>query len=517
MVRRPCHNQEYPQGRPLRPASAGTSCASAIRASLPSLVSGLITCAAVLSVTLQAAWAQPTDPLKKQAIEQVDAIEAAIEEMAMRLWEYAELPMRETRSAALLIAKLEEAGFEIERNVAGMPTAFVASYGEGAPVIGILAEYDALPGVGNEAVPERKARADGVTSGHGCGHNLFGAASVGGAMALKALMEANGLEGTLKLFGTPAEETVVGKVYMARAGVFAGLDAVLEWHPGDDNEVRNQPGRAMNSFEVEFFGQAAHGSADPWNGRSALDAVELMNYGANLMREHVKPTARIHYVIPRAGEAPNVVPEYAKVWYYVRDINRTEVNKHYGRMLKIAEGAALATETTHKVHLITGVHEYLLNRPLQEALQKNLELVGAPQFTEEEQDFARSLQRCLKREERGFNDEIKPLPDEPGAVEGGSTDVAEVSWIVPTAGFSITTAAEDVPWHSWAATACHGTRAGRKGAIVAAKVMAATGTDLLTRPVLREESKAFFRKATDGKPYQSPIPGDRKPPIESAE
>ncbi|MGD8501243.1 MAG: amidohydrolase, partial [Phycisphaerales bacterium] len=458
--------------------------------------------------------AQQTDPLKQDVIDQVDSIETLIEEMAIKLWEYSELALRETRSAKLLVGKLEEAGFDIETNVADMPTAFVATYGNGSPVIGILAEYDALPGLGNEAVPERKPRADGVTSGHGCGHNLFGAASVGSAIALKALMEKNGLKGTLKLFGTPAEETVIGKVHMAKAGVFDGLDAVLEWHPSDDNEVRNQTGRAMNSFEVEFFGQAAHGSADPWNGRSALDAVELMNYGVNLMREHVKPTARIHYVIPRAGEAPNVVPEYTKVWYFVRDINRAEVKKYYDRVLKIAEGAALATETTHKVHLITGVHEYLLNRPLQEALQKNLELVGAPEFTEEEQEFARSLQRSTNKEEKGFNEKIKPLPDEPGEVEGGSTDVAEVSWIVPTAGFSVTTAAEDVPWHSWATTACSGTRASRKGAVVAAKVIAATGVDLLTKPALLKESKAFFLKASEGKPYQSPIPVNQKPPVE---
>jgi len=269
----------------------------------------------------------------------------------------------------------------------------------------------------------------------------------------------------------------------------------------------------MNSFEVEFFGQAAHGSADPWNGRSSLDAVELMNYGVNLMREHVKPTARIHYVIPNAGEAPNVVPEYAKVWYFVRGINRTEVQKYYERILKIAEAAALATETTHKVHLITGVHEYLLNRPLQEAMQTNLQLVGAPEFTQEEQEFARSLQRFVNKEEKGFNEKIKPLPDNPGEIKGGSTDVAEVSWIVPTAGFRVATAAEDVPWHSWAATACHGTRAGRKGAVVAAKVIATTGIDLLTDPALLKEAKSFFLKASDGKPYQSPLPDDQESPL----
>ena len=243
---------------------------------------------------------------------------------------------------------LEEAGFSIESGVAGMPTAFVATYGSGRPVIGVLAEYDALPGVGNAPVPEREPREDGVTSGHGCGHNLFGAASVAGAIALKRMMEDQGIEGTIKLFGTPAEETVVGKVYMAKAGVFDGLDAVIDWHPGTETEVKNQKGRAMNNFEVEFFGQAAHAAADPWNGRSALDAVEMMNYGANLLREHVMPTTRIHYVIPNAGQAPNVVPEYAKVWYYVRDIDRESVEKHYDRLLKIAEGAALATNTEHK-------------------------------------------------------------------------------------------------------------------------------------------------------------------------
>lgn len=471
----------------------------------------------LLLLNTQAIFAQQADPLKRDVITRVDSIEAIIDEMAAKLWEYSELSLYETRSAALLISKLKEAGFDVETNVAGMPTAFVATYGRGSPVVGILAEYDALPGVGNEPVPERKARADGVTSGHGCGHNIFGAASVGGAIALKQLMEKENLKGTLRLFGTPAEETIIGKVYMAKAGVFDGLDAVIEWHPGDENEVRNQTGRAMNSFEVEFFGQAAHSAADPWNGRSALDAVELMDYGVNMMREHIEPTARIHYVIPNAGDAPNVVPEYAKVWYFVRDINRDAVDKLYARVLKIAEGAALATETTHKVHLITGVHEYLLNRPMQEALQKNLDLVGAPQFTEQEQEFARSLQRSLSKPENGFNDKIKPLPDKPDEVKGGSTDVAEVSWIVPTAGFGVATAAKDIPWHSWAATACHGTRAGRKGAVVAAKVIAATGVDVLTRPALVQEAKAFFLKATDGKPYQSPIPANQKPPLPPAD
>ncbi len=459
------------------------------------------------------ALAQKPTKLKKQAIEKTETLRPLINEMSQGLWDYSETALLEEQSAQLLIEKLRSAGFQIKESVAGMPTAFVATYGEGSPVIGILAEFDALPGVGNQPVPERKSRTDGVSSGHGCGHNLFGAASVGGAIALKQLMEEKGLSGTLKLFGTPAEETVVGKVYMARDGVFEGLDAVIDWHPGTENKVKNTPSLAMNNFQVEFFGQAAHGAADPWNGRSALDAVEMMNYGVNLMREHVKPTTRIHYVIPNGGEAPNVVPEYARVWYYVRDINREQVEQYYQRILKIAEAAALATETTHEVQLITGVHSYLQNRPLQEAIQANLELVGPPQFTEAEQTFGRALQGFVEKEALGFIDTIALLADTPLPVSGGSTDVAEVSRLAPTAGFRVATAAYGVPWHSWATTACHGTDAGKKAAVVAAKVIAATGIDLFTRPELLEKAKAFFEEATGGNPYRSPLPADQAPPL----
>jgi len=451
--------------------------------------------------------------LKSETLWQVDQLTPLIDEMSDTLWDYAELGLMEHKTVAFLTAKLGDAGFKLEREVAGMPTAFVATYGAGRPVIGVLAEYDALPGVGNQPVPERMPREDGVTSGHGCGHNLFGAASVGAAIALKKAMQAHGITGTVKLFGTPAEETLIGKVYMVNAGVFDGLDAVLDWHPGTSNEVRNHSGRAMNNFEIEFFGQAAHAAGDPWNGRSALDAVELLNDGVNLMREHVMPTTRIHYVIPAGGDAPNVVPEYAKVWYYVRDINREKVQEYYEWILRIAEGAALGTGTTHKVHLIAGVHEYLLNRPLQEAMQANLELVAAPSFSREEQEFARRLQKYVGVDEVGFLDEVKPLAAEAEAPRGGSTDVAEVSYIAPTAGFSVATAAEGVPWHSWATTACHGMSGGRKGAVVAAKVLAATGADLLTQPSLLATTRDFFKKATAGNTYESPIPVDQKPPL----
>jgi len=461
----------------------------------------------------QSAAGQGTEESKAQVLSMVGELKSTSDQIASFLWTNAETALREHRSAAFLADLLEQKGFQVERGVAGMPTAFVATYGSGRPVIGILAEFDALPGVGNRAEPRRIARDDGVTAGHGCGHNLFAAGSVTAVLALERLIADRGLGGTIKLFGTPAEETVVGKVYMANAGLFAGLDAALDWHPDDKTRVGNSATQAMNSFEVEFFGQAAHSAYDPWNGRSALDAVEMMNYGVNLMREHIRPTARIHYVIPSAGEAPNVVPEYARVWYYVRDLNREEVEKYYQRILKIAEGATLATRTTHKVRLLTGVHEYLFNRPLQEALQANLERVGPPAFTDEEQAFARALQRETGAPEEGFSTAIEPLADSVQPAEGGSTDVAEVSYMTPTAPLNVATAALAVPWHSWATTACHGTSAGRRGALVAAQVLAATGVDILTRPELVQRMRAAFEEATASRPYVSPIPVDQAPPL----
>ena len=467
----------------------------------------------VFLLTAPTLSAQDLSRNKQEALHHAEAISNQVYDMAMSLWSFSETAMLEYKSAEKLIEHLEAEGFSINRGVAGMPTAFTATYGSGAPSIGILAEYDALPGVGNAPAPGRQPREDGVTSGHGCGHNLFGAASVGGAIALKRTMDSQNLTGTITLYGTPAEETLIGKVYMAKAGLFDDLDAVVEWHPGLVTGVNNQPGLSMNNFEVEFFGQAAHGAADPWNGRSALDAVEMMNFGVNLMREHIKPTTRIHYVMPNAGEAPNVVPEYAKAWYYVRDVNRQSVNDYYSRILDIAKGAALGTRTEHKVFLITGVHEYNLNRPLQEAVQANLEAVGPPIYTDDEQQFAKQLQAYLEIEEEGYSTEIKPLKDEPEMPSGGSTDVAEVSYITPTVGFSVTTAAAGVPWHSWATSSCHGTDASVKGAQIAARVIALTGVDLLTDDNLLEDAQAFFMEKTGGATYQSPIPVDQAPPL----
>lgn len=453
---------------------------------------------------------------KQNVIGQVDVLETEIAHLSAELWNFSEIALKESRSAELLADTLEEEGFEVSRGVADMPTAFVAEWGNGSPVIGILAEYDALPNIGNEPVPVRQERADGNLHGHGCGHNLFGAGSVAAAIALKRSMEKFGMRGTVKLFGSPAEETVVGKVYMANAGIFSGIDITLDWHPFYSTSVTNSRGQALNNFQVEFFGRAAHGAFDPWNGRSALDAVELMNHGVNMMREHIEPSARIHYVIPDGGEAPNVVPAYAKVWYYVRDSNREKVINNYQWMLQIAEAAALATQTSHKVTLITGVHELLLNRPLQEAAQANLEYVGAPIFSAEDNEFAKELQETLGIEPLGYPTKVDPLAAKIEPPEGGSTDVAEVTRLAPGVSFYVATAGLNLPWHSWATAASHGLPAASKGAVVAAKVISMTAMDFLQDADLRKQAKAEFDEKMKDNPYVSPVPSGQKPilPVE---
>jgi aminobenzoyl-glutamate utilization protein B len=470
----------------------------------------LLTCL----VPVRSAAQPPAQPAAKQAVlAEAARLSPDVARICSTLWTYSEIALTEHRSAQFLSDLLEHEGFRVERGVAGMPTAFVATFGSGKPVIGILAEYDALPGIGNGAVPRRQPREDGVTAGQGCGHNIFGAGSVGAAIALKRAMAATHVAGTLKLFGTPAEETMIGKVFMARDGLFSGLDAALEWHPGEANEVNNAANQAMSSFTVEFFGQPAHAAADPWDGRSALHAEELFVHGVNLMREHVKPTARLHYVIQSAGEAPNVVPAYSRVWMFARDADRALVDGHLQWIAKIAEGAALATRTTQKFSIITGSHEYLFNRPLQEAMQKNLEAVGAPKFTDADQQFARDLQKDAGVAQDGLDTAVGPLAGDVKPVEGGSTDVAEVSHLVPTVGLGVATAGKHLPWHSWQAAASHGTAAAGPAADVAAKVLALTGMDLFTEPALLERARADFQKRTGGKPYVSPIPADLKPPI----
>jgi aminobenzoyl-glutamate utilization protein B len=424
----------------------------------------------------------------------------------------AEVAMEEYESAELLASYLEQSGFQVTRGVAGMPTAFVAVYGTGEPVIGILAEYDALPGLSQEPVPYKKPVEDGQP-GHGCGHNIFGTASTAAAVAMKQVMEKKNLEGTVKLFGCPAEETVVGKVFMARDGVFDGLSCCIQWHPSSVNSVSLEASNAMNQFQVEWFGQTAHSAGDPWHGRSALDAVELTNVGLNYLREHLKPTARIHYVILDGGGAPNVVPDYARAWYYVRDIDRESVERDYGRVMKIIEAASLMTETTYKIHFISGVHEILPNQAGNEVVYSNLLLVGAPKFTEEEQNFAKNIQKELSLEEKGIKKEIEPFKLPQRSWGTGSSDVAEVSWLTPTTSLGIVFKPEGTPGHHWSAVACGMMSIGHKAMLTAAKVMAASGLDFLESPEIIEKMRQEWTEKKKGKEYKSPLPPDLKPPV----
>ncbi|MEM7466010.1 MAG: amidohydrolase [Pseudomonadota bacterium] len=465
------------------------------------------------AISLSAGAVEQIEASKTTALERVDEIANDITQLALEVWQYAELALHETRSSEALANYIQAQEFRVERNVADMPTAFIAEWGAGHPIIGIVAEFDALPGLGNEVVPEKVSRKDEHPDGHGCGHNIFGAGSIGAAVALKTAMQTHDLRGTVRLYGTPAEETLVGKVYMAKAGLFDDLDAALDWHPSIRNTVKNHPGQAMNNFTLEFFGKPAHGAYDPWNGRSALDALEHANYGINLMREHIEPTARIHYVIEHGGKVPNVVPDYARAWYYVRDINREKVDAHYAWILDIAKGAALATQTDHKVTLNTGVHAMLLNRPLQEAAWKNFQRVGLPTYEPNSQEFAKRLQIRFGKEPLGISNDFEALADTAQPSKGGSTDVAEISWIAPTVSIQVAMAGAGIPWHSWAVAASAGLPDASKAAHTAAKVMALTGIDILTDPSLLTAATAAFDVATEGQSYRSPLPPAQRPQI----
>lgn len=478
------------------------------------IVAGAAVCAAV---SVGPGYCDRADDLKKEAVAWVADHRAEIEDAARAIHGYAETSLTEHRSSKLLADMLERGGFRVERGVADMPTAFVATYGSGRPVIGIIAEYDALPGLSQKAASAVKEPAEEGAPGHGCGHNLFGAGSAGAALALKSTMEHSRLPGTVKLFGCPAEETGIGKIYMVKAGVFKGLDACLNWHPYDVNIIDLVSNRAMNSFEVSFRGKTAHAASEPWDGRSALDAVELMDAGVNFLREHVKEPVRIHYMIKDGGKAPNIVPDYARVWYFVRDVDRKGVEDVYARVLKCAEGAALMTGTSYETNLITGLYNYLPNRVISEVIDRNFRAIGAPPFTPEEQVFARAIQKTLGVKEEGYSTKIEPF-EEPKTISGGSTDVSDVSWNVPTNGeMKVATRPLGSPNHSWAMTSGSCSGAGFRGMLTAAEVLAASGVDLLLDPSIIGKARAEFAEKTAGFTYKSPIPDGQKPPLPGKE
>jgi aminobenzoyl-glutamate utilization protein B len=449
-----------------------------------------------------------------QAVEQINPI---IERIAGELWQLAELSLEEVKSAQLVIDILQEQGFTlISKGTAGVPTAFIAEWGSGTPILGVLAEYDALPGLGNEPVPYQQPRKNGITSGHACGHNLLGAGSIGAAIALKNLMAAWQIPGTLRLYGCASEETEGAKVYMARAGLFNDLDAALHWHPGPNTGAMNIRSAATNTMRIEFFGKTAHAGLAPWLGRSALDAAELFAHGVNLMREHVEPTARIHYIYESAGEAPNIVPDYAKIRLYVRDIDRARVEASTTWIKQIAEGAATATQTRAKAQAYYGLYDILPNNALAERMYTHIARLGVPAYTEEEQAFAREIQQNFKVEPQGMATMVLPFPDD-NAFMGASTDVGDVSWLTPTMGCDMTTMPLGITPHTWPATACHGMSIGLKGATQAARVLAATGVDILSDAELRQAARTEFERRTSGKPYVSPLPPEMQHPLELPE
>lgn len=448
---------------------------------------------------------------KQEAVASIEKHRAELTALSDQIWGYAETALRETRSSKVLADYAEQQGFEVKRGVAGLPTAFVASYGQGRPVIGILGEFDALPGISQKAQPVKEPLETGA-AGHGCGHNLFGAASLGAATAIKELIAAGKLKGTIRFYGTPAEEAVGGKVYMARDGLFNDLDVCLAWHPDDHTHADTQSSQAIVTFVVEFKGKAAHAAADPWNGRSALAGLEFFTTGLNRMREFVRPSVRMHYTVMKGGDVPNVVPEYAKVLVWLRDSKRTGIEDLLARVRKIAEGAALMAEVESKLTVEGGDYEMLVNMAGAKLIQANFEWLGPIKYTGEEQEFARAIQRATGVEPKGLNGDIQPFEEPKPDPPGGSTDVADVSWIVPTLHLSVTTAPDGAPWHAWPVVACGGMSIGHKGLAQAAKALATTMIDLFEDKEAVARIQAEFKEKTKGQVYKPYIP-DGPPPL----
>ena len=475
------------------------------------LTKKLLTVAFVTACTFLQAQKGNAD-LKSNAIKEIDQQYEVYKKNALQIWKYAEVGYKETKSSALHQQTLKENGFTVQSGVADIPTAFVATYGSGSPVIGILAEFDALPGLSQEATPEKKS-ITGQDAGHGCGHHLFGTASVAAGIEIKKLIEAKKLTGTIRVYGCPAEEGGSGKVYMVRAGLFNDLDAAITWHPADSNAVTMTSYLSNISAKFRFHGLAAHAAAFPERGRSALDAVEAMDNMVNMMREHIPQETRIHYVITNGGKAPNVVPDFAEVYYYVRHPKRDQAKSIFERVVKAANGAALGTETTVDYEIIGGTHDLLMNTTLAMATQKNLDLVGGVHYTQEEIEFGKKIQSSFAYTAQPIQTAatVKPFKTKADA-GGGSSDVGDVSYLVPTVEMSAATWIPGTPAHSWQAVACGGTEIGTKGMIVAAKTMALTAIDLFTDPELILKAKAEFKSAKGDYIYKALL-GDRKPAL----
>ncbi len=461
----------------------------------------------------------------------IDEKEDFLRDIAHKIWEKPEVGLVEEYASELQQNALRDAGFQITTGVGEEPTAFVAEYGSGRPILGILGEYDALPGLSQKVCAERDPVKKGAP-GHGCGHNLLGTAGVGAALALKEAIDSKEVSGTVRYYGCPAEETLVGKVFMARDGVFDDLDACLTWHPMSSNNVWAASSLAMNSVAFHFTGTPAHAAAAPHMGRGALDGVELMNVAANYMREHMIDQARIHYSITDGGGEPNIVPPTASVWYYIRSPERDEVEELFERLKKIAEGATLMTETEVEWEFLAACYNTLPNDALGEVILDNLKEAGPPDYTDEDIAFAQELVGTFSKGQKrsvmkGLNapDEIikKDLHDEiaetfdKGHVLPGSTDVGDVSWIVPLAQFTTPTWPVGTASHSWQATAASGSGIGYKGMKLAAKTLAGALYDLFQDESKIKAAWEEFEEATKDRKYETPLPEGAKPPFHQLE
>ena len=432
--------------------------------------------------------------------------------LADQMWELAEVGYQETKSSALLQKTLSEAGFKVEAGVAGIPTAFVATYGDSGPVIGILAEYDALPGINQNRVPMPEL-VKSKQAGHACGHNLFGAGSVEAAIGIKNWLQRTGTKGTIRLYGTPAEEGGSGKVYMVRAGLFEDVDFAIHWHPSDKNSAAAQTTLANRSAKFRFYGVSAHAAGAPEKARSALDGVEAMNAMINMMREHVPQQTRIHYVITKGGSAPNVVPDFAEVFYYVRHPEVAQVKAIWQRVQAAAEGAAMGTGTRVETEIIHGNNPVLVNEAMAIAADKQLATLDGVQYTTEEKAFAETIYASLDSPilKIGSEKDMQPYSVSLGY---GSTDVGDVSMAVPTVGITTATWVPGTPAHSWQAVAASGMSIGYKGAHLAAKGMALIAEQLYTDKDLRAAAKAEFNKKRGDSFVYEALLGDRKPPLD---
>ncbi|MDH5449377.1 MAG: M20 family metallopeptidase [Candidatus Bathyarchaeota archaeon] len=453
-----------------------------------------------------------------------------IVEISDKVWEHAELGLIEFKSSALLADELKKQGFKVERGIADMPTAFLATWGAGKPVIGIMGEYDALPGLSQKKVPSNKTLQPGAP-GHGCGHNIHGTSGMAAAIAVRIAMEKHKIKGTIRFFGCPAEENFSGKVYMVREGYFSDVDAVISHHPSTMNAADLRSSLAVNSIKFHFYGKASHAGASPEQGRSALDAVELMNTGVNYLREHVIQDARIHYVIEKGGDQPNIVPPYARSWYYVRAPERDQLEFIYNWILEIAKGAAIMTRTKVRTEFLEGSYNVIPNKAISELIVKNMREIGLPEYSDEDLKFAKEIAKTitlemkiaqLKKSKRPgweklvdklMDDEI-PDPWGEGEVSHGSTDVADVSWQTPTVEFTTATWVLGTPGHSWQNVAQSAVGLGHNSLIFSAKVMAATSLDFLMNEEILNEAKKEHRQRVGNKKYRSPIPPENRPPLD---